>query len=177
MRKNDASIGNIWTGQRGELAHQISIRQTVEAESPHSCIQITARDREQLSNPWHVTMEGSVEAGNLGNVGKCLAKTFDQRDFSREVRKVERLRSTQLCDELDGDTLIVKQMNAAMHNAVADCTNGGCAKALPQISQDALNTIMKRRGSNRARFEFSGFIACSGEARARHSNALDLPSK
>jgi hypothetical protein len=70
----------------------------VEAESSHPGVVIAARDRKQLGNARKISVKGRVEASNLRNPGKCLAKTIDQRDFAREVCQIERLRSAKLGD-------------------------------------------------------------------------------
>jgi hypothetical protein len=92
----------------------------VESEAAHAGVPIPSRDREELGDARQVSVEGGVEAGDLGHAREGLAECFEERDLAREVGRVERPRAAEFGDQVGGHELVVGEVDAAVDDAVSD---------------------------------------------------------
>ena len=120
MGQDQPAFGDGVARHATQLAQEVRVRQTVKSETSHARIGVGARDGEKLRHPRQVAVECRIEAGHLRHAWHLPTEDFDQGDLPRQMRQVKRLILLQLRDQLGRDELMVRQMNAAVNDAVPD---------------------------------------------------------
>jgi hypothetical protein len=120
VRENHAAVGDGVARRAAQLAHQIRVRQAVESEPADAVVEIPARNRQQLRHARQIAMKGGVQARDLRHAGERSAERADQRDFLREVRRIEIPVLFELGNQLRSHAAMLEKPDAAVNDAVAD---------------------------------------------------------
>ena len=124
--------------ERAQFAHDVLVRQAVEAVAYHAGLLDLARERVLPRHARHVTVERCIEAGRLGDRGIGPARRLDGVDGLWQVVGVDRDQVPQRRDHLVGDQLGFAIAAAAMDDAVAGRVWPRRVAALTQPVEESL---------------------------------------
>ena len=81
---------------------------------------IPPRNRDHLSHPWEVVMEGGIEASHLRQIGFEMQERLDRSDLAGQVIGVVGDDLTQLIEDRGGDELRSPEAVASVDDAMTD---------------------------------------------------------
>ena len=77
----------------------------MEAIAADSSLSIAQRDGQQLGDAGHSTVKRGIKARHLRKFGQALAASLDQRDFARQMLRIEWAEPFELRHQRRRDTL------------------------------------------------------------------------
>jgi hypothetical protein len=121
VRENQPAAGNVPAGDARELTHEERVGEAVKSIPPDPSCLVASRNGQHAGNRGHVDVKRSVETGHLRHPWEPTKEGADQRDFPRQVVRIEVADSSQVLDQLRGDAFGPDMAGAAVHDAVAHC--------------------------------------------------------
>jgi hypothetical protein len=126
-----------------------------------------------LRHARQILVERRIEASDLHDSRLLPSELFDQRDLSRQVRKIETLVFTQFPEKVRGDRLMARQTNASVNDSMPDGPDAIEIRPLCQPVRETFGRLARRLRVDGITLVSRGAVSPHEERAVASADALD----